>query len=213
MGRIILITLSGLALLTLLGEGLAAALLWSQGRLNADAVREIRSILRDTSSLGDEENTGGEAPSVSTEDVIDARAMRVLQIEEREREQELLTALIADSRFNVIAEQTTLKAARDEFNRQQEELRKKRESEAIEQARAVLLKSEIDTAVKQLMELSIDESLLIIQGMPEKKIAELLGAFEAGDKEAQARGTEIFQAISRGDLDVSADSGTQEALQ
>ncbi len=213
MGRIILITLSGLALLTLLGEGLAAALLWSQGRLNADAVREIRSILRDTSSLGDEENTGGEAPSVSTEDVIAARAMRVLQIEEREREQELLTALIADSRFNVIAEQTTLKAARDEFNRQQEELRKKRESEAIEQARAVLLKSEIDTAVKQLMELSIDESLLIIQGMPEKKIAELLGAFEAGDKEAQARGTEIFQAISRGDLDVSADSGTQEALQ
>jgi hypothetical protein len=49
--------------------------------------------------------------------------------------------------------------------------------------------------------------------MPEKKIAELLGAFEAGDKEAQARGTEIFQAISRGSLDVSADAGTQEALQ
>lgn len=213
MGRIILMTLSGLALLTLLGEGLAAALLWSQGRLNADAVREIRSILRDTSSLEDGEDLGNETPSVSTEDVIATRAMRVLQIEEREREQELLTALIADARFNVIAEQTTLKAARDEFNRQHEELRKKRESEAIEQARAVLLKSEIDTAVKQLMELSIDESLLIIQGMPEKKIAELLGAFEAGDKEAQARGTEIFQAISRGDFDVSADAGTQEALQ
>ena len=212
MGRIILMALSGLAILALLGEGLAAALLWSQGRLNADAVREIRAILRDTSSLEDDSELEDKVPTVSTEDVIAARAMRVLQIEEREREQELLTALIADSRFNVIAEQTTLKAAKDEFSRQQEELRKKRESEAVEQARAVIGKAEIEMAVKQLMELPVDESLVIIQGMPEKKIAELLGAFDAGDNEAQARGTEIFQLISRGTQPVSADPGTEEAL-
>ncbi|GEM_PF-1548601 len=212
MGRIILMGLSGLAILILLGEGLAAALLWSQGRLNADAVREIRAILRESSSLEDDSELDNKVPAVSTEDVIAARAMRVLQIEEREREQELLTALIADSRFNVIAEQTTLKAAKDEFARQQEELRKKRESEAVEQARAVITKAEIEMAVKQLMELPLDESLVIVQGMPEKKIAELLGAFDAGDKEAQARGTEIFQAISRGALSASADSGTEEAL-
>ncbi len=213
MGRTILIALSGLAILTLLGEGLAATLLWSQGRLNADAVREIRAILRDTSSLEDENDLQNKTPAVATEDVVAARAMRVLQIEEREREQELLTALIADSRFNVISEQTTLKAAKDEFARQQEELRKNRVSAAIEQARAVLLKAEIDMAVKQLMDLSVDESLLIIQGMPEKKIAELLGAFEAGDKEAQARGSELFQAISRGSLPVSADADAEERLQ
>lgn len=210
MGRTILIALSGLAILALLGEGLAAALLWSQGRLNADAVREIRAILRDTSSLEDENDVGDKVPAVSTEVVIAARAMRVLQIEEREREQELLTALIADSRFNVIAEQTSLKAAKDEFALQQEELQKKRESEALEQARAVLLKAETEMAVKQLMELSLDESLVIMQGMPEKNIAELLGAFDDGDKEAQARGMEIFQAISRGMQTAAADADVED---
>ncbi|MBI1311869.1 hypothetical protein GC176_11300 [bacterium] len=208
MARTILIALSGLAMFALLGEGLAAGVLWSQGRLNADAVREIRAILRDPSDLSDENARENKVPAVSTDDVIAARSMRILQIEEREREQELLTALIADSRFNIIAEQTSLKAAKDQFARQEEALRKKRESEAIEQARAVLMKAEIDMAVKQLLELSLDESLIIIQGMPEKKIAELLGAFEKGDKEAQARGTEIFQAISRGQM--TADAATED---
>ena len=200
MARTILIALSGLALLALLGEGLAAALLWSQGRLNADAIREIRMILRDPTDESDIENGEEKEPAVSTEDVIAARSMRILQIEEREREQELLTSLIADSRYNVVAEQTSLKAARDKFAQEQDALKKKKESEAVEQVRAVLMKAEVEMAVKQLMGLSIDESLVIVQGMSEKKIAELLGAFEAGDKDAQQRGTELFQAISRGQL-------------
>jgi hypothetical protein len=191
---------SGLALLALLGEGLAAALLWSQGRLNADAIREIRMILRDPADDSDIVVDDQKEPAVSTEDVIAARSMRILQIEEREREQELLTALIADSRYSVVAEQTSLKAARDKFAQEQEALKKKQESDAVEQARAVLMKADIDMAVTQLMGLTLEESLVIIQGMQEKKIAELLGAFAASDKEAQARGTELFQAISRGQL-------------
>ncbi|MHC4874998.1 MAG: hypothetical protein ACYTGL_00785 [Planctomycetota bacterium] len=200
MARTIVIAVSGLALLALLGEGLAAALLWSQGRLNADAIREIRMILRDPADDSDIVVDDQKEPAVSTEDVIAARSMRILQIEEREREQELLTALIADSRYSVVAEQTSLKAARDKFAQEQEALKKKQESDAVEQARAVLMKADIDMAVTQLMGLTLEESLVIIQGMQEKKIAELLGAFAASDKEAQARGTELFQAISRGQL-------------
>ncbi len=210
MGRIILITLSGLALLTLLGEGLAAALLWSQGRLNADAVREMRSILRDTSSLEDGEDLGNETPSVSTEDVIATRAMRVLQIEEREREQELLTALIADARFNVIAEQTTLKAARDEFNRQHEELRRNANQKRSASAQAVLLKSEIDTAVKQLMGFD-RRPHSSFRSMPEKRsMRNCWGLSRLATRKLRHAGQRSFERSD--DFDVSADAGTQEAL-
>lgn len=212
MGRTLLMALAGLSILTLLGEVLAGALLWSQGRLNADAVREIRAILHEAPVLDEEDAQSREEIAVSTEDVIAARAMRVLQIEEREREQELLTALIADSRFNVIAEQTSLKAAKDEFARQQEALQKKRQSEAVELARAVLTRADGDMAVRQLMELTLDENLMIILGMPEKKIAELLAAFENGDTATRERGAEIFQAISRGTLAATTDPATGEDL-
>lgn len=68
MAKIAFTTLSTIALLTLLAEGLAGGLLWSQGRLNSDAIREIRVILQDPGVLAEEQKLAKEKPVVSLED-------------------------------------------------------------------------------------------------------------------------------------------------
>jgi len=188
MGKAVFTFAGGAALLALLGEGLAAGLLWSQGRLNADSIREIRVILSDPAELTE--------PDV--EDVVDARAIRILHLEEREQEQEMLRQLVADSRSAVLTAQDDLKNAREEFRTRREEIQKKESTAAVEKARAVLLKAQPQTAVEQLMELDLADNVLLMREMPDKDIARLLEIFAEGDKEQVERGQQIFQAITRG---------------
>lgn len=205
MGKALFTFLGGAAILAILGEGLAAGLLWSQGRLNADSVREIRLILSDPSELVEDDASSDETPPVSIDDVIKARAVRILHLEEREAEQQILATLVADSRFAILTEQDNLRAKQDQFQNEQEAIRERETSEAIEQSRAVLMKATSATAVEQLMELELDENVILIKGMPEKNIAALLEVFAGGDKDQIERGQQIFQAITRG---TSADPGS-----
>ncbi|MDA0284365.1 MAG: hypothetical protein O3B86_13525, partial [Planctomycetota bacterium] len=115
MGKLVLTALSTVAVLTLLAEGLAGGLLWSQGRLNPDAIREIRVILSDVEQVSGSAGGKTEAPPASIEDVIQTRAIRILHLNDREREQEVLRGLVADSRVTVVTEQKALVAKREQF--------------------------------------------------------------------------------------------------
>lgn len=205
MVRVLTVAFAAIAALTLLAEGLGAALLWSQGRLNPDTIREIRMILRDPVTTTDAAESDAEAPVLAIEDIVKARSIRILNLEEREREQELLKAIVSDSREAVLAEQAKLKASREMFMAEQKLQADKGSTAAIEKARNVLLKAQADAAMGQLMNLTLEENVIIVQEMPEKKIADLLAAFAAGDKDQVLRGEELFQAITRGRVE-SADS-------
>ena len=198
MGKAMFVAATAVSVLLVLGEALAAALLWSQGKLNEDSVREIRAILQEDWATNEAESKDGSSPSVAVEDVVATRAIRILHLEEREREQELLKALVADSRSSILKEQESVQATRAQFEQEREAAAAKAASESITQSRAILLKTDAATAMAQLMKLDLDESVELIAGMPEKKIAELLQTFAAGDKEQIARGQEVFQAITRG---------------
>ena len=69
-------------------------------------------------------------------------------------------------------------------------------STATEQARNILLAMSGTDAVAHLMELDLEENVVLLKGMPEKKIASILGAFSQGDIEQFKRGQDIFKAIS-----------------
>lgn len=204
--RTALSVLSSAALLTLVAQVLAAGVLWSQGRLNADAIREIRLILNEPAGKPSPESLVEKKPAVSVDDVTTERAIRILHLEERQNEQEILRALVADSRAGVLKEQATLREERKLFDQKQTEKLKQQQNEALEKTRSVLLKTEAALAMAQLMNLSVEENVALLEGMSEKKIAELLQAFSAGDKSQQERGRLIFQALSRGRLESPAES-------
>ena len=198
MGRLALTALSAVAVLALLAEGLAGGLLWSQGRLNPAAIREIRVILSDPTALTEEQNLKKETPVVTVEDVIRTRAIRVHHLEERENEQQVLRGLIADVRGKVTTEQEYLLKSREQLEKEQKDRQAKRTAVGIEQARAILAASDTDLAVAQLTDLTLEETIVLVEGMPEKTIAKLLAAFAAGDKPQIERGQQVFQAITRG---------------
>lgn len=200
MVRMAFSALSAVAILTLLAEGLAGGLLWSQGRLNPDAIREIRVILSDRNALAEEQTLENETPVVAIEDVIKSRAVRIHHLEERETEQKILSGLMADARGRIATEQESLLKSREQFEQEQKERIARKTSAGIEQARAILVASDTDLAVAQLTELSLDEAIILIEGMPEKTIAKLLAAFAAGDRAQVERGQQVFQAITRGDV-------------
>jgi hypothetical protein len=199
MAKLAFTALSAVAVLTLLAEGLAGGLLWSQGRLNPDAIREIRTILQDPAALAAEQHQGEETPVVSIEDVARTRATAILHLEERENEIAIFNGLLTDQRQRVVIEQDNLVAGRERFDNELAERQAKKAAAGIQKSLAVLQASDTDLAVTQLIELTLEENILLMEEMPEKTIAKLLAAFAEGDADQIERGQQIFQAITRGE--------------
>jgi hypothetical protein len=198
MEKLAFTVLSAVAVVTLLAEGLAGGLLWSQGRLNQDAIREIRVILSDPAALTEEQELANETPVVSVEDVARTRAKTILHLEERENELAIFSGLIADNRKRVATEQEKLLANRERLDKELKDRQAKKAAGGIQKSLAVLLASDTDLAVAQLSELTLEENILLMEAMAEKTIAKLLAAFAEGKAEHMERGQQIFQAITRG---------------
>ena len=209
MAKIAFTTLSTIALLTLLAEGLAGGLLWSQGRLNSDAIREIRVILQDPGVLAEEQKLAKEKPVVSLEDVAKTRAKTILHLEERENELDIFSGLIADNRARIKTEQDNLLANRERFDKELSDRQAKKIADGIQKSLAVLQAADTDLAVAHLSELTLEENILLMEDMPEKNIARLLSAFAEGKPEQVERGQQIFQAITRGQT-AEADKGAAQ---
>ena len=198
MAKLAFTALSTVALLTLLAEGLAGGLLWSQGRLNPDAIREIRVILSDPAALTEEQELAKETPVVTVEDVARTRAKAILHLEERENEIEIFNGLLADQRKRVVTEQDSLIANRERFDKEQKARQARMIEAGIQKSIAVLLASDTEIAVDQLSELTLEENILLLKQMPEKTIAKFLASFAEGTPDQIDRGQQIFQAITRG---------------
>jgi hypothetical protein len=109
-----------------------------------------------------------------------------------------LKGLVADSRAVVLKDREAATKLKKDYEDQKQVATDREKSAAVEQARNVLLKTDTPTMLEHLMKLPLDDSLTLVKGMPEKKIAELLQAFSTGDPKAVKRGQEIFQAIAQG---------------
>jgi Mg/Co/Ni transporter MgtE len=106
--------------------------------------------------------------------------------------------------------QKQIRARRKEFEDELARIEAEITSTSTEQARGVLLALPPKDAVQQLLQLSLDQDVVLLKGMPEKTIAKILKEFQtttatlaeaSGDrKEAPPeRGRKIFEALSRGE--------------
>jgi len=198
--RSILIICSCACVAVVLTEVAGLAYLWQQGNLTSDNIRDVRQIL--TGVVAAEKKEADEAqagvPLVSLEEVAEKRAVKVLDLDKREGELMVLKSMATDRSSDLDAEQLAFRAQRKEFEDRLAQLKATETSAATEQARGVLLALPPKDAVEKLMQLSVNDDVVLLKGMPENIIARILKEFTTTPDQIK-RGREIFEAINRGE--------------
>ncbi len=196
--RSALVMISVCCVATILSQLLGVAYLWSRGQLNAEVVRELRAILAgeepDIVAMTEEEMDG----QVSREQVIAERGMRVLELNTRQMELTALKNMITKNREEISQQQELFQSKKSDFEDQLRELQQNNTSESIEQTRGIVLALSPAEKVNYLMALDVDQSIVLLKGMPEKEIGKILQEFSKGTPEGQDRGQVIFEAIYEG---------------
>ena len=137
-----------------------------------------------------------ELAQVAKEEVVQRRAMAILELQARDRELQLLKSWVEQKMVEVTASKRELEQLQSGFQAELDQARDALLAESAEQARGILLNLKADDAVEKLMTLEPDEAIRLMKGIPEKDHAKILEAFRT--PENRERGNEIFKAIVRG---------------
>ncbi|MDP1796529.1 MAG: hypothetical protein Q8K78_03565 [Planctomycetaceae bacterium] len=213
--RLLMVLIGVISSVIVMAELLAATLLWTRGSLDHHTLKEIRLALRPAAAkaAADTETSAetATAPTTSAQEIRDARVKRVLDLDARENELQLLKRLTTDLANQLISERQAFDELKQSFRKELGEQATKAVSEATEQSRAILLASPPGEAVQRLMGLTLAEDVELMRGLPEKSIARLLGAFQSDDKAAE-RGQQIFEALYHGAPQVPLLNTTQTQI-
>lgn len=187
-----------LCIATVLSEIVGVALLWQRGQLTTQTLQDIRLVLRGEKDTDDKEPEDADAPQISLEDQLVARAKVDSDFDNRHRTLNNFEKMIWEKADQTTVVKQTVESIRTQFLAELEELRKKNVDEATEQGRGILMALPPEEAARKLMQLTIEEDLVLLKGISEKKIADILQ--EMVDPEAAKRGQEIFHKLSTGGL-------------
>jgi flagellar motility protein MotE (MotC chaperone) len=193
-------------------ETTALIVLWQRGMISAHHLREIQLVLMNRTAddkADDEKDEVSEFPSA--QQLARARAVKTLNFDKRESELVTLKEMADGKRDDLETQQKQLRAQRKAFEEELVQIEATLTAASTEQARGVLLALSPKDAVRQLMQLSLTEDVVLLKGMPEKNVAKILKEFSAtvpatavdasGEKKETPaeRGRKIFEALSRGE--------------
>ena len=186
---------------TVITEAVGLGVLWSRGQLNQRTFREIEVVLTGADLLGDESQDNElKKRQPSLEEITDQRVIAILGIEKRENLAKQLLNDVMMFRDEVTSEQKALNKDRESFNAELKDVNERITAEATELARGILLASSPKDAVDRLMDLTVDEDVILLRGMPDENIAKILKEFKAGQVlERVQRAALIYEAIYRGE--------------
>jgi flagellar motility protein MotE (MotC chaperone) len=193
-------------------ETTALCVLWQRGMISAHHLREIQLILTNrTVDDKDDEEKDRTPEFLSARQLTQARAVKMLNFDKRESELVTLKEMADSKREDLEVQQKRFLAQRQAFEDELAKIEASLAATSTEQARGVLLALPPKDAVRQLMQLTLDENVIILKGMQEKSVAKILKEFQAtaapsgadfgnDRKETPAeRGCRIFEALSRGE--------------
>ena len=128
------------------------------------------------------------------------RVRAILQLNTREEELDRFRNMIDTLALELSQDKEKFRQQKLAFQQQLQQVDEKLTAEATEQARGILAKLRPDDAARSLMSLTLEESVVLVRGMPERQIGQLLTSFgKSADQLMIDRGREIFEAISRGE--------------
>jgi len=185
-------------------ESAAMVVFWRQGWLSPHYWREVRMVfenrqIEDSAPMPEAE----EKARVSQDDVLKARTLKVLDLEKREGDLEVLRQNVLARAEQLAQEETALKTRQEAFRTEMENLGKQASGAAIEQARQVLLALPPPEAALKLTQVAEDEAIRLLKGLPEKSIAKILKEF-TGSPEQIERSKRLFEALVKGEPEVTA---------
>lgn len=213
--RLLMVLIGVISAVVVMAEMLVAGLLWTRGSLTRDSLKEIRLALSPPAAkAAAEAEASAESaakPMTSAQEVRDQRVGRVLDLDARENELQLLKRLTIDSANQLISERQAFDLLKQAFRKELNEQVAKATGDATEQTRAILLASPPEEAVQRLMGLELDEDVDLLRGLPEKVIARILQAFQRDVKSAE-RGQQIFEALYHGSPTVPLLNATETRM-
>ncbi len=195
--RALVLILSCACVAIVLSEAGAALLMWKAGLLTPHHLQEIRLVFSTAAAKEQEAEELPARPQPSLQEVTQARAVKILDLEKRESELNVLKGMAGSKKSDLNLEQETFRAQRKAFEEELTRLQEAGMSAATEQARGVLLALPAKDAVEKLMQLPLDENVVLLKGMADKALAKILEEFN-GTPEQLERGRKIFEALSRG---------------
>jgi flagellar motility protein MotE (MotC chaperone) len=195
------ISLAGfLCFAIVVAEACAVGALWSRGHLSAANFREIRLILAGQQPKDDLlEDEKLEREQQSYRDVQETRLTRVLDLETRARELDVLKTMTSETANELISDRQEFDEKVKAFRQELQNLQTQLEDASTRQTRAILLASQPADAAERLMGLDPGDAVRLLTGMPEKSIAKILQAF-GKDQQMAVRGQELFEELVRGGL-------------
>ena len=195
--RSLIMIVSCFCVATVCSEVCGLALLWSRGDLTAHTLREMTSVLNGDETEDSKQREDKAAPQASLEEVINARARMSAEYNAKESELAVLKGMMMEGMTRLTSQQEEFERRKKAFDKELELLEKQVVAQSTEQARGVLLALPPKDAVEKLMQLSVDQNVVLLKGMPEKSIAKILKEFKNGEKETE-RGKKIFEALNQG---------------
>ncbi len=190
-------------------------LLWRHGMISQHHLQEIKLVLTNRATADEREADIEQKPQYpSAQEVAQARAVKILNLDKRESELTTLKGMADAKQKELESLQLQIRSRRKEFEDELARIEATITSASTEQARGVLLALPPKDAMLQLMQLSLDQCVVLMKGMPEKTIAKILKEFQttltlppdaAGDRKdtPPERGRKIFEALSRGEPSLS----------
>ena len=186
---------------------------WNEGHLAKDKLNAAYQAFQPPPETEVEIEIPEELAQVAKEEVVERRAMAILELSARDRELQLLKSLVEQKMVEVTASKRNLEQLQAGFQTELDTARAELLDEAAEQARGILLALQPQDAVAKLMTLEPTEAIRLMKGIPEKDHAKILAAFRGAEQ--TERGNEIFKAIVRGrpeaDIVAEAEAQVQDA--
>ena len=202
---------------TVATQGLTAAVLYANGRLDGDRWGRIVAILDGTAddaqsppdepdALPGEAAAGGAAagPVPTYEEVLDRRAMLGLELEARTEQLRSAARAVADAADAVERDRLAVAAAEDAFAADLAAARAELESESVEQVRGLLKGMGPKGSVAYLMTLPDDAGVTVLRGLDARTAAKILSEFDRGAEGERAKGATLFAGLHAGGPEAAA---------
>ena len=199
-----------IALAWLLAQAAGLGWAWQNDYLDQDKLTAAWQELQPPTEAPVEIEIPEELAQVAKEEVVQRRAMAILELHARDRELQLLKSLVEQKMVQVTEAKRELESMQSSFQTELDAARQTLLDDSAEQARGILLALQPDDAVEKLMTLEPPEAIRLMKGIPEKDHAKILEAFRGSDK--TERGNEIFRAIVRGQPESDVVARAEETI-
>jgi hypothetical protein len=198
----------GLCVGTVLSQLLIAAVVMPKLKLNEHRISQIVSLAqgKDFQAKVETKATGLEAEQPSYQEIVEARAVKFRNLEMREKQLRNNLVEVRTEEVKVADEIKRIKQLDSNFNEQLKLVRDDATSEGMstlaEKIGSMKPKLAKEMLVKMLDDKRLDDVVVLLKQLPDKKSAKIIGEFKTDDEKEML--SEVLRRIREGDPVIEA---------